>query len=928
MNILSRLSIVSLLSLACSVLQAGNIHDMFLFPIDFQYGKISFNEGNLAPILIKLQGHTGNLAGAQKTELVVTHPEGLEIKAAHSVHPSDAQSFEVTNEKGVSRVWLTKKYCSRWIHTSRYFWNCGIHLYFQAKPGSAGTKGDMKFSIELDGKPDEFSRTVQVTIAEPLPIVHRKMKKFSMGQWYLHAIQSPDRSLFDNDINFWKSLCEKPSWCLGNADLSAKDQTRVAQLMKEFEVIYLLHSSEDTIVPVDTPYGFYDQGRVTRPGVQKLQDADGKERFPYAICPQYLLRDPEGVYWEKNLVEGIQKVLQKVPTLKGICLDYESSPENGTCDECRAEFARQEKLAKVPTRDEIRGGSPLYFQWRRFRERQRTQIIAKYHETMRKHFPDIKLWMCTVGLTPGQDPVMDGWSGIDPRSYAPYMDYFNNMQYSAGKKFAGVHERSVKELGKPLQPLCDPSEEDIRYYHRYTPDTLCQNIVITAATGCKGIAFFPTDIYDAAYLTMFRTAANAIAEAEDAYEKPAVTEKLKLTITNVLNINLPDGDKTKTISYPDMDSDMKAFLHYDGTCYYATIFNYSQQSDLFCRLALPDYKGNGTVVDLLSRRKYTGVTADKIRDGFIVKLPSNGSLLLKFGPYDHLKGEVTQEQIIKEEAACIAALKNKASFLEPKKKGNSSIQWVIGNAGKPVIQLKDNNAFIEFSPDDGASITDWRLPGIGHCVPGVPGKYGFGRLMFHDPNNYIPSVIPFKLDKLDFNGIHPTAVMSFIVPPDNDAGGAGNPLENLKIVRENTLLNYQGGYRIKHTFINQSKKTMNFGFRLHNVPICRQKPSDEPQAYFSDWTKVPTGIQSIIQPGKYVRWGFLGNPTNRDELSIYIRVKDCPLYYKISGDYVGLYLWSDPLLQSVEPLYETFTLLPGESRTFSLDITIIDERIK
>ncbi|MBP5638711.1 MAG: hypothetical protein J6X55_04495 [Victivallales bacterium] len=921
-----RLSIFCFLTLALSLLTAGDIHEISLFPIDFQYGKISFNEGHLAPILIKFQGNTGNLASAQKTELVVTHPEGLELKAAHSIHPSDATSFTVTNEKGVSRVWLTRKYCGRWIHPSRYFWNCGVNLYFQAKPGSAGTKGDMLFSFELDGKPDEFKRTVQVTIAEPLPIVHRKMKKFSIGQWYLHAIQSPDRALFDNDINFWKSLCERPTWSLGNADLDAKDKTRVEQLMKEFDATYLLHSAQDTIVPVHANYGFYDGGRITRPGVPKLQDENGKESFPYAICPQYLLRDPEGVYWEKNLVESMQNLLKRVPTLKNVCLDYESTPQNGTCDECRAEFARQEKLDKVPTRDEIRAGNPLYLKWRRFRERQRTQIIAKYHQTMKKHFPDINLWMCTVGLNPGQDPVMGGWSGIDPRNYAPYTDYFNNMQYSAGKKYAGVLERSIKELGKPLQPLIDPAEQDIRYYHRYTPDTVCQNILITAASGCKGIALFPTDIYDAAYLTVFCNACNAVAEAEDAYEKPAITDKLKASITNVLNISLPDGDKTKNITYPEMSSDMNTFLHNDGTYYYATLFNYSQQSDIFCRLAIPDYEGDGTVVDLLSRRKYTGITPEQIRGGFIVKLPSDGSLLLKFGPYDHVVGEVSQEQILREEQACLETLKPKAAFLEPKKKGNSAIQWVIGNTGKPVIQLKDNNATIEFSPDDGANVTDWRLPGIGHCVPGVPGKYGFGRLMFHDPNNYIPANIPFKLEKLDFNGIHPTAVMSFTVPPDTDAGGAGNPLEYLKIVRENTLMNYQGGFQIKHTFINQSKKSMNFGFRLHNVPICRLKPTDEPQAYYSNWEKVPGGIQSIIKPGAFVRWSFLGNPTNREELSIFIRIKGLPLYYKISGDYVGLYLWSDPLLQSVEPLYETFTLQPGESRTFTQDITIIDER--
>ncbi len=53
-----------------------------------------------------------------------------------------------------------------------------------------------------------------------------------------------------------------------------------------------------------------------------------------------------------------------------------------------------------------------------------------------------------------------------------------------------------------------------------------------------------------------------------------------------------------------------------------------------------------------------------------------------------------------------------------------------------------------------------------------------------------------------------------------------------------------------------------------------------------------------------------------------------PLYYKILGDFTGLYCWSNHRMQTVEPLTDTITLAPGESKTFVLKIAVVDERLK
>ncbi len=909
-----------LMILGFASVHASLLEEIALFPADFQNGKYSFNENNLAPLRISFRGDGSALAEAEKTELVLQLPDFLEVCAACTLHPIRARMLEISCVENTARIVLPDAYLIENIRT-QFPWACGINLYFRAKAGAAGKQGTVKITLEKDGVADELSKLLRVTGAAPLPPVYRKLKKFTIGHEYFHATECPDRTIFEQNLQFWKDLCERPICSLSNAMLSVPDKTRISQLMDEFEVIYLLYSSMDTIVPVGTKYGFFEAAKVTRAGVPKLQDKDGVEMGNGAICPQYLIDDPEGIYWGKNLPEGIQMVLNQVPNLKNVSVNYESHPENGTCDACRTEFARQEKLSAVPTREEIRAGNPLHIRWRHFRERQRTKIIARYYQTMKKHFPQLDLWICTVSLRPGEDPVM-AWSGINPKSYGPYTDVYYNMLYCAGKAYFDMLEYNLKELNKPLYPLIDPAETDIRWFRRYTPDTVRQNILATAAFGCRKILLYPKDHYDASYLTMIRDVCNAVAEAEDAFETKSITENLKTEIINVLDIELLDGEEKKTVSYPDMTTELRTFLHNDGKNYYATLFNFSSHTEIFCKVAIPDYQGDAAVVDLISRLQYEGVTANLIREGFLVKLPPNGALLLKFGAYDHLRGTVSQDLLNEELKSCLAALQIKSSFLAAQKEGNSVIQWVIGKKGKPVVQLRENKAYIEFDHEDGGIVSNWRIPGFGNGVPGMPGENFFGELHFQTLNTAIPATLPFQLEKLHFIQKHAAAEMSYTVPPDLDAGGQGNPLENLKIIRENIMLDSFGSYQIRHTFVNQSTRPMTFGLRLKNIPIFRWKPGEGLQALLANGTEIPIGTHTYIKPGATIQWSDLGTPVLLDDLAVTIRHKDSGLSYRINGDFDGLYAWANQQIQTIEPLSSTFTLDPGQTRIFTFRVDV------
>lgn len=914
-----------LLVLLCAV-RASDLREISVFPADFQNGKYAFCEGHASPLYVSFRGRGLNLAGAG-AQLVLTLPDFLELTAAHSVHPVTAETYEFTTEGNTVTVKLSPAFLKN-IREKFFPWMGGVNLYFRAKPDTEGKRGNVVIAMHSGGQPDALTKTIHAASAGPLPVVHRKLKKFKVGSWYSYAHTAPDRKLFEDELKFWTDLCDRPFRMIANVDFAVKDKTRVPQILEEFEVIYLMHTELDTIVPIRSSYGLSDG---SRPNVPKLLGADGQVRSKRALCPQYMITDPENIYWEKHIVEGIRLALEKLPGVKDICIDYESGPEDATCDACRAEFARQEKLEQVPSREEIRVGRPLHLAWRKFRERQRTQIIKRYYETVRKHFPELKQWMCTVGVIPGQDPLM-GWSGIDPRSYDPYTDCFNNMLYCAGKQYADMLFYNLQELKKPLCPAIDPAETELRYYLRYTPDTVRQDIVVTAAAGCRGMSMFPADYFDAAYLTMFCDAFNAVAEAEDAYEKPAVEGKLRVDITSTLNIELMRDGKPETVEFPSMRDELRTMLHTDGTCYYASMFNYSNTSNIFCRIALPDYQGDGTVVDLLSRRQYTEVDAEKIRTGFLVKLPPNGTLLLKFGPYAHIRGTVSQQQLAGEEAVCRQALMAKAEFLKPQVCGKRMIQYVIGRSGKPVIQFCDDKSKIEFDPEFGGIVTMWHVYGIGPCVSTrFTGDNGFGDLQFHDMNPSIPKTIPFKLDRLCFRDEDScaTAEMSYTIQPDLDAGGAGNPLENLKIERKNILMDSQGSFRIVHTFTNQSDKPMTFGFRLKNLPIYRWKPGEGPKAFLADGTEIPKGTRTYVKGDRKIDWEHIGSPKRLDDISIIVREFDrFPVWYRIGGDFDALYCWSDDFQQTFEPLTSKFTLEPGQSRTFTLKLDVVDERKK
>jgi hypothetical protein len=207
-------------------------------------------------------------------------------------------------------------------------------------------------------------------------------------------------------------------------------------------------------------------------------------------------------------------------------------------------------------------------------------------------------------------------------------------------------------------------------------------------------------------------------------------------------------------------------------------------------------------------------------------------------------------------------------------------------------------------------------------------EYGMAELFFQAPNPSIPSSIPFKLEKLYFNDTRPTATMSYTIQPDLDAGGSGNPLENLKIIRENIMGDSLGSFKVTHTFINQSKKPMTFGIRMRNIPINRWKPESGPQALLTNGTEIPRGTQTYLLPNAKIEWSELGSPKPLDDLAVTIRHGNMPLYYKILGDFTGLYCWSNHLMQTVEPLTDTITLAPGQSKTFTTYIKVVDERQK
>lgn len=903
---------------AAAVSLCAEITQFSLFPADWQGKSYNFLEGYPANLVIAFAGNGKQLAANPPT-FIMELPEFLELKGIYTrvgwgkQFPLKKESFTENGRRMVRYRVAFPASAVRNLTPVISGWRPGFNCLILPKKGSARRDASFRVAFTENGK-RTFEQTYRAVLLPEPEMPSAPLKYFKTGVTWLRSSSLPDDVPVKTAIQFWRKFDPRPfstcSW--ENFSFPAE---RNALLDRSFTLLTGTFACRNSTVKFPgtnfKDLGFMVNGAVTRPGVPLFVDGNGKTDKG-SICPRYLISDPEGLFWGEYFKRGFETRLKRFPSCRDLWFDYEPFVTEGTCDDCLKDFARFAKLDKPPKREEIRSGRPLNLKWRQFQAVRNRTILEKFVAAAKKHFPGCRIHLCTATPSPR---YLDSWSAVDSSTVVSKVYAFNPMNYTTGKEYFDTVASEKKRLGKTLDfSWVDPAEEVERFYKRYKPETILQNIIAAAAQGIGGIVFYPSDSLDGRMLDSIASGFRAVKAVEEILAKGKdVSARLSAVPLNTAKVRLEDEKgKTRILMIPDFSKDIRTVLKEKDGVYAAAVLNYSGR-ELYLQLAVPDFKGRGAadVTDLVSRTGYTGITADHIRQGFPVRIPVDGVLLLKIGgKAEKTVAAVSQQTIKNDLQTVLKTLKNGGSFMEPRQQGDASIRWVVSR-NTPFIRLGLGEQYLLIDPA-GALITTWKN---GKKTPVGGLSTSLGEVCFNSPDNRKKQEYQTAGHELGADSVR----VSFACTVPKDTGfGEEDPLAGLQIAKQITLKKggiREGSVEILTTFRNPGPDVKKYNFRFRNIPVSGWTPAVPPYKALLDGKEIECS-RFYGKPDAKISWHAVNRLVPHDgPLNSQIQARWYSYFFETPGS-AAFYSWTDGKMMTVEPLYEDVVLAPGKEKSF------------
>ncbi|OQA84721.1 MAG: hypothetical protein BWY31_02293 [Lentisphaerae bacterium ADurb.Bin242] len=889
------------------LLLAGGITEAMIFPVDFQRGLYSVTENHPYVIIPKIRGDR-NALFADPPGFFIELPEPVKvIRCCTRIGkqediPYVSEEF-TRNGRKYSRykIRLPKAELLRANPDTYPSWRAGFQIYLQARKGSAGLSEKVSWGYEQQGKTvleKEFLLNVLPEITPPPSM----FEKFRVGMNYYPSAGHEDDSILKKQVGFWTAISRKP-YCNFTWEYYRFPKKNIAFLDEKCNLYAFswacIHS---TMILQDSDcddLGFFVKHKVTRPGVPLFVDRDGKVN-PSAICPQYLMTDPEGLFYGDYLRRALEKMKKWAPGIDTFVIDYEPNADGGTCDACRKDFSRFAGLSQVPSRQEILPGKPLNRKWKEYKIRQNTIIMNKIADGVRKQFPGMKLSFCTTELKPWKE-VADSWDAVDARALDAKTDFFSFMIYCTGLPYYNYVKYSVENLKHARSlPWIDPSEEEERFFVRYSPEKIRQNMIASLALGAMGIQFYPMDAMDGRRMSIVNDTAAVLAGVEKIYLGRDMSGQLKCRALNSSEMKLFD-DKGNFVSleYPDFSSQVKTHLHEKNGEYILTLLNYSSEQG-YLKIAIPGFRGDGVyAADLIGKKGYAGLTGEKIKNGFIVEVPAEGSAVIRISGKECDDPQITQESLENRVKQLRDRMAEKNQFYRPRQDGVRAVQWRTLKK-KPMITLIHGENYVSVNPETGGRVEEWSVGK--HTVTGLP-EGALGQTFFFDPAQ--PASMEFSVSGVSLEGPLPSITLTASIRTGTSAVGNDNPLAGL-ILEKRIALDESGKVIITDTFRNPTGRTMRFGFRTRNIPFSVwENRGIVPRVTLNDR---PVEANVYLRKDAKIDWyAAKGAVPCPDDISVKLTAGKSEIRFGFPGA-AGVYFWKNNVLHTVEPLYSEVIL--------------------
>ncbi|OGV34968.1 MAG: hypothetical protein A2020_13395 [Lentisphaerae bacterium GWF2_45_14] len=817
----------------------NEILEASLYPVDFQKGIYNVPEGFPCTILFSFKGDRSKL---KNLRLTLEMPEDFRCLGASPWHVTESNpvwkwAAEKIEEQKIERN--GRKYTRYTIEinatilkrlkVAAHEWNNYERLYVESIPGSSGKSGTVywRFSdLNWQGKEQQF----EINSMAPLAFPSKKLGKFGLLIGYLNNVTVPFDNVKKAYVNYWTSLSEKPvtynlfGW--NNIDEATRN---------------LITSNFNTGIFIASKMGTPSLGLENWIKSKKLQIpfCVSLENVAYknSLCPEYLVKDPEGLIWNDFVPSGIREKMKFLPQATFIDFDFEPGAMNHCfCETCRKRFSSEfTDAGKILSSDEIKKKYPV--KWFEFRVKQHAEILAKYSASLKKYFPKLASVLVTDPLHSSGDPIQQ-WCGVDIRlSDNGEFSLFRNMPYYCGPSFFNDIKFNNKVLKTPNFNLIDPSENMEMFYKRYTPEGVRMNIVASAALGCKGIGFWPNDCFDGKYLQEIVFGCSLVAKAEDYYFSGQSDEPIKIEPLNVFRKTLMDNGEEVVLTFPDFSGKLKNTLHRKGDGYLVTVFNYDTDNDIIANVMIPNLAdGRYEVVELNSGLRYTAddngadFSAADIRKGFMAEIARSDVKVIEIRK---LTGDKSSAVGVKPQTVISKKLKDFKGNLSSVdkfpviKEGNAETSWGILKPEKiPMMKMSLGESSI-YIDTKSANVAGWRNKQdnlsdvLRHKSRGL-----LGNIIM---NSGVSGEAVFSFEKGYIKNGAPSAEFMFKVPAPENADPNTSSSEGLIIKKIISLENKGQSLRIHFTLLNQNpfKKAMKIGFRIKNYPMLGNSMAGE-----------------------------------------------------------------------------------------------------
>lgn len=893
-----------------------------MYPLEFQGNAQWFCRDFPQAVLLKYRSTVQEFPGYE-AYLTFELPENIRFLGSNVLlgggnnwKTDEFTITKISDKRQAVRIKLNKEFIRNACANGWNPWENYQRFYFKSL-APIGAKDPVTITLSnRNGKVIHQRKAVFNTIA-PLTPSGYPVKRFDLCLARPWNCNTPE-DISDSYIRFWNSIQHRP-WIYEPHRVRTFPAAEVDKLVKNYRYSLLLWST--FMVPWLEPLNRDLESKQA--DMPPALGIDGKP-CPVSIATWYLLSDPEGKIWGDNgyFANYAAKIRQR-PYIKRIVMDYEPFSMNFDFSEKNRELFRQfAKLEKVPSTSLCIG--PLRRKWYEFKIEQNRLLLKKFGEMMRKYLPDVEFFLCSDHCRP-TGPVE--WCSVDQLKSEPDVHGFQPMPYTAGLPFWEIIEYNSKLLKKNFSPMIDPSEHNQDLYARYSPSKIVQNILITAAFGCDGMAFWPHDIFDGRYLHSMRDGFAIVARVEDLYaQKAQPLDSYRAYCSNVLRLERSGDDGKKiTINIPDRDRLLRSRFHGKPSdpVRVLTAFNFSDD-DMIVTFELPDTAdGSYRLTELRSGRVMLDhgkdFTAEKLRKGFLWKIPANESMVIRIEKSNGGKVAGTDQKELEKELESFRKL-NASNSLQPCSKGNASVDWGVSEGdNQVVIMLKSGNTRLGIKPYEGYPVM-WKADG-GSDRLGTGKKRGMIGDLVLEPSETEKGSFQIVKFEITAKG-EPKVTLSRRINEISVSGGIPNAHGGLTLKREITLTGNGNTCLIRHQLINTGKNVLKFEFRERNFPMLFAQP---------DKIEVDCGA-AVIEPGiptnnvlilsgskrKFYHDWKVQYGSSAPVLKYSAKEGSLKRVMSISPGYKfdAVYIWGDQLngkKGTVEPLAVPVTLKPGEA---------------